>query len=119
MSSDQVSVSPDYAQPTTVKNHYEVLRCFEIVARSHLTQTLAYLLLKAETPAEKTRVGSLTVLKHLVNALKDQLVPHVPSIQVIFCFFFIKKKPPTRNLASFSVAVFGLGSSLSFGERPL
>ena len=77
----QGSLSPDYAQPSTVKNHYEVLRCFEIVARSHLNQVLIFLLVKTEIPAEKTRIASLAVIKHLVNSLKDQLIPHMTSIQ--------------------------------------
>jgi hypothetical protein len=27
----QVCTSPDYAQPATAKNHYEVLRCFDCI----------------------------------------------------------------------------------------
>ena len=76
----QMIVQPDYGQPTTVKNHYEVLRCLERIARVHLDKVVSFLLVKAEQPTEKIRVAALTVLKHLLNSLKDLLEPHVAAI---------------------------------------
>ena len=76
----QMIVQPDYGQPTTVKNHYEVLRCLERIARVHLDKVVSFLLVKAEQPQEKIRVAALTVLKHLLNSLKELLEPHVAAI---------------------------------------
>lgn len=77
-----MTILPDYSQPATIKNHYEVLRCFERVARAHLEKVIFFLLQKTENPSEKVRVATLTVLKHLLNALKDQMAPQILAIQL-------------------------------------
>lgn len=58
----------------------QVLRCLERMARVHLERVVAFLLSKADQPAEKVRVAALTVLKHLINSLKELLEPHVGAI---------------------------------------
>lgn len=76
----QMTIQPDYSQPSTVKNNYEVLRCLERLARVHLEKVVGFLLSKVEQGAEQVRVAALTVLKHLINSLKEQLEPHVAAI---------------------------------------
>lgn len=39
-----------------------------------------FLLIKLEQPNEKHRITSLTIIKHLINALKDHMEPYVSSI---------------------------------------
>ncbi|XP_037068499.1 maestro heat-like repeat-containing protein family member 1 [Pollicipes pollicipes] len=64
----QVCAVPDYTMPLTVKNHYEVLRCCDTLGR------LAH-------SSDRVRTGSLTVLKHLINASEFELAQKVPDIE--------------------------------------
>lgn len=57
-----------------------MLRCLERTARVHLEKVVSFLLVKLDITAEQVRIAALTVLKHLINSLKDQLEPHVASI---------------------------------------
>lgn len=41
---------------------------------------LTFLLTKADQQTEKIRVAALTVLKHLINSLKELMEPHVAVI---------------------------------------
>ena len=41
---------------------------------------MSFLLTKADQQAEKVRVAALTVLKHLINSLKELMEPHVAII---------------------------------------
>lgn len=50
------------------------------MARVHLEKIVGFLLVKVDQTAEAIRIASLTVLKHLINSLKDQLDPHVAAI---------------------------------------
>ena len=81
---------PDFSNPGIVKNFNEVLRCFDTLCKKCLVlltafmfyfvliffcisgkvfsdRIISYLLLKLEKSAEKGRLGSLSVLKQLVN----------------------------------------------------
>lgn len=57
-----------------------MLRCLERVARIHPDIVVDFLLNKAEQPNDKLRIASLTIIKHLINALKEQMEPYVASI---------------------------------------
>ncbi|XP_018587460.2 maestro heat-like repeat-containing protein family member 1 [Scleropages formosus] len=63
----QVSAPLDYNNPSTLKNHNEVLRCFSILASAFPHRLIAFLLQRLESSGERNRVGSLAVLRHLVN----------------------------------------------------
>ncbi|KAL4629859.1 maestro heat-like repeat-containing protein family member 1, partial [Arapaima gigas] len=63
----QVSAPVDYNNPSTLKNHNEVLRCFSILASTFPDHLIAFLLQRLESSSEHSRVGSLAVLRHLVN----------------------------------------------------
>ena len=64
----QVCVSPNYTEPFTVKNHYEVLRCYELLGGQYPENVVAHLLLRLENASYQQRVGSLMVIKHLINS---------------------------------------------------
>lgn len=64
---------PDYTDPPTVKNYNEMLRCFEKLCLPFSDRLMAFLFLKMETKEENSRVGTLNVLKHLVNSCDDAL----------------------------------------------
>lgn len=64
----QVSAPVDYSNPPTVKNHNEVLRCFSLIANSFPDRLVMFVLQKLENSNERSRMGSLAVLRHLINS---------------------------------------------------
>lgn len=64
----QVCVSPSYTEPFTVKNHYEVLRCYDLLGCHYPENVVAHLLQRLENASYQQRVGALTVIKHLINS---------------------------------------------------
>ncbi|XP_031432555.1 maestro heat-like repeat-containing protein family member 1 isoform X2 [Clupea harengus] len=64
----QICAPIDYSNPPTVKNHNEVLRCFSILANTFPDRLLVFVLQKLENSNERNRVGSLAVLRHLINS---------------------------------------------------
>ncbi|RMX49356.1 hypothetical protein pdam_00014787 [Pocillopora damicornis] len=79
---------PDFSNPVTVKNHNEVLRCFSVLTPAISDRVIAFLLQKLEANYEKTRIGSLAVIKHLVNSSgsylenKEELI--ITGVQILF-----------------------------------
>jgi len=63
-----VQYEPNFADPPSVKNHNEVLRCFEHLSQVFSQQILSFLFLKLEIKDEKIRIGTLQILKHLINS---------------------------------------------------
>ena len=55
------------------KNQIEILRCFAELAFRYSDKIVPFLLQKYEQNNEKIRIGSLTVLKHLINSCKEQM----------------------------------------------
>ncbi|XP_013858806.1 maestro heat-like repeat-containing protein family member 1 isoform X2 [Austrofundulus limnaeus] len=64
----QVSTPVHYSDPPTVKNHNEVLRCFSLLANSFPDRMVMFVLQKMENSNERSRLGSLAVLRHLINS---------------------------------------------------
>ncbi|KAK8730652.1 hypothetical protein OTU49_007859 [Cherax quadricarinatus] len=64
----QVCITPDYAEPNTVKNHYEVLRCYELLGNHYPENVKNHLLQRLENASHMQRVGALIVTKHLINS---------------------------------------------------
>uniref|UniRef100_A0A6Q2XHU5 Maestro heat-like repeat family member 1 n=1 Tax=Esox lucius TaxID=8010 RepID=A0A6Q2XHU5_ESOLU len=56
------------SNPPTVKNHNEVLRCFSILANTFPDRLIVFVLQKLENSNERNRMGSLAVLRHLINS---------------------------------------------------
>ncbi|XP_058812220.1 maestro heat-like repeat-containing protein family member 1 [Topomyia yanbarensis] len=64
---DLVCVNPDYEKPQTVKGHYEVLRCFDLLANDYGDKIVDILLIHLRSNNERERIKSLLVLTHLTN----------------------------------------------------
>ncbi|KAM6910364.1 maestro heat-like repeat-containing protein family member 1 isoform 1-T1 [Xenentodon cancila] len=64
----QVSAPVDYSDPHTVKNHNEALRCFSLLANSFPDRLVMFVLQRLENSNERSRMGSLGVLRHLINS---------------------------------------------------
>ncbi|KAB5586895.1 hypothetical protein PHYPO_G00006680 [Pangasianodon hypophthalmus] len=64
----QVCSPVDYNNPPTVKNHNEVLRCFTILANTFPDRLMVFVVQRLENNNERNRMGSLAVLRHLINS---------------------------------------------------
>lgn len=63
-----VLLEPDYDQPHTVKNHFEVLRCFDHLAGQFPDPTVEGLLHHCKSNHEKERMKAVIVLTHLTTS---------------------------------------------------
>ncbi|CAK1603530.1 unnamed protein product [Parnassius mnemosyne] len=63
-----VLFEPDYDQPHTVKNHFEVLRCFDHMAGQFPDQTIESLLHQCKNNHEKDRMKAVIILTHLTTS---------------------------------------------------
>lgn len=70
-----ISRPVDFAHPTTAKNHNELLRCLEVLARYDLEAVLQFVIGRFQLKERESRLGSLIILRHFVNALEDLLEP--------------------------------------------
>ncbi|XP_045152237.1 maestro heat-like repeat-containing protein family member 1 isoform X5 [Echinops telfairi] len=69
----QVCVPVESSSPLVVSNQKEVLRCFTVLACFSPDRVLAFLLPKLDITSERTRVGSLQVLRHVINSAATQM----------------------------------------------
>lgn len=64
---DLVCVIPDYERPQTVKGHYEVLRCFDLLLPIYSAKILEMLMIQLRSNSERERIKALLVLTHITN----------------------------------------------------
>lgn len=77
---DKACIMPDFRNPATVRNYNEVLRCLDTMCKAYSDRIIGYLLLKLEKSGEKGRLGSLSILKHLVNSSGSDLENKKPLL---------------------------------------
>ncbi|KAM5211024.1 maestro heat-like repeat-containing protein family member 1 isoform 12-T21 [Hipposideros larvatus] len=76
----QICVPVESASPLVVNNQKEVLRCFTELASCSPDRLLAFLLPKLDSGSERTRVGTLQVLRHIINSAAAQMEVKKPFI---------------------------------------
>lgn len=81
---DLVCISPDYAQPGLLRNHSEVLRCYERLAMHFTDHCFDYLLAQLRNNNEKERIKALLVLTHLANSSETAFQGRVCVFQQVF-----------------------------------
>ncbi|KAK2723715.1 hypothetical protein QYM36_002155, partial [Artemia franciscana] len=93
----QVSAGHDFDQPDTVQNHYEILRCYEILARNCTDRVIRNVILKLDSSHTKPRVGVFTVLRHLANALKVEFQPFTDDVNRVLKHSLSDTRNPVRH----------------------
>uniref|UniRef100_G1NTU1 Maestro heat like repeat family member 1 n=1 Tax=Myotis lucifugus TaxID=59463 RepID=G1NTU1_MYOLU len=84
----QICVPVETSSPLVTSNQKEVLRCFTVLACCSPERLLAFLLPKLDTSNERTRVGTLQVLRHIINSAAAQMegTRYVLQVKrVLFC----------------------------------
>ncbi|XP_064443774.1 maestro heat-like repeat-containing protein family member 1 isoform X13 [Mirounga angustirostris] len=76
----QICVPVESSSPLVVSNQKEVLRCFTVLASCAPDRLLAFLLPKLDTNNERTRVGTLQVVRHVINSAASQMEVKKPFI---------------------------------------
>ncbi|EPY76315.1 maestro heat-like repeat-containing protein family member 1 isoform 1, partial [Camelus ferus] len=76
----QVCVPVESSSPLVMNNQKEVLRCFTVLACCSPDRLLAFLLPKLDSSHERTRVGTLQVLRHVIYSAAAQMEVKKPFI---------------------------------------
>uniref|UniRef100_A0A5F9DCL4 Maestro heat like repeat family member 1 n=1 Tax=Oryctolagus cuniculus TaxID=9986 RepID=A0A5F9DCL4_RABIT len=76
----QICVPVESSSPLVQSNQKEVLRCFTVLACCSPDRLLAFLLPKLDTNNERLRVGSLQILRHVINSAAAQMEANKPFI---------------------------------------
>ncbi|XP_043457999.1 maestro heat-like repeat-containing protein family member 1 isoform X3 [Prionailurus bengalensis] len=76
----QICVPVESSSPLVVSNRKEVLRCFTVLACCSPDRLLAFLLPKLDANNERTRVGTLQVVRHVINSAASQMEVKKPFI---------------------------------------
>uniref|UniRef100_A0A452V4H8 Maestro heat like repeat family member 1 n=1 Tax=Ursus maritimus TaxID=29073 RepID=A0A452V4H8_URSMA len=77
---EQICVPVESSSPLVVSNQKEVLRCFTVLACCAPDRLLAFLLPKLDASNERTRVGTLQVVRHVINSAASQMEVKKPFI---------------------------------------
>ncbi|XP_032111925.1 maestro heat-like repeat-containing protein family member 1 isoform X2 [Sapajus apella] len=76
----QICVPVESSSPLVMSNQKEVLRCFTVLACSSPDRLLAFLLPRLDSSNERTRVGTLQVVRHVINSAAAQMEDKKPFI---------------------------------------
>lgn len=76
----QICCIPDYSLQMAVKNHNEVLRCFTVLSEAHSERMISFLLQRVDNNNENVRIGSLTVLRHLINSPESHISDKIATV---------------------------------------
>ncbi|XP_047698457.1 maestro heat-like repeat-containing protein family member 1 isoform X5 [Prionailurus viverrinus] len=76
----QICVPVESSSPLVASNRKEVLRCFTVLACCSPDRLLAFLLPKLDANNERTRVGTLQVVRHVINSAASQMEVKKPFI---------------------------------------
>ncbi len=70
----------DYSKPYAMKNHHEVLRCYDVLVHSHKEKLIAGLIVRMGSVDENIRLASLTIFKHLMSSSLDKFEDRMPDV---------------------------------------
>ncbi|XP_051045168.1 maestro heat-like repeat-containing protein family member 1 isoform X3 [Phodopus roborovskii] len=76
----QICVPVESSSPLVMSSQKEVLRCFTVLACCSPDRLLAFLLPRLDTSNERLRVGSLQILRHIINSAAAQMEIKKPFI---------------------------------------
>uniref|UniRef100_A0A8C9AQC3 Maestro heat like repeat family member 1 n=1 Tax=Prolemur simus TaxID=1328070 RepID=A0A8C9AQC3_PROSS len=76
----QICVPVESLSPLVISNQKEVLRCFTVLACCAPGRLLAFLLPRLDSSNERLRVGTLQVLRHVINSAASQMEVQKPFI---------------------------------------
>ena len=112
----QVCLPVDYDRPASMKNHNELLRCYDTMMAVHPTKLVAGLLGKADQGEERSRVGALVVVRHLLNMPTEQLGERLEMVVVHIAAKLNEANPSVQKVVAQIIARLGHHGCVQ-GER--
>lgn len=109
---DLVIVNPDFEKPVTVKSHYEVLRCFDLLADVYGTEIVGVLLIQLRSNNERERIKSVLVVTHLCSTAEPIISKKVGEFVEIL-------KQMIANEKSIKMKMVLLKIIVAFAEKKL
>ena len=76
----QICIPMDFEKPGSVKNHHEMLRCYDTMMKHSPEKLVSGLLNKADHAEERLRVGALTVVRHILNLPTEDIGQRLETI---------------------------------------
>ncbi|XP_062935287.1 maestro heat-like repeat-containing protein family member 1 isoform X2 [Cynocephalus volans] len=76
----QICVPVESSSPLVMSNQKEVLRCFTVLACCSPDRLLAFLLPRLDTSNERLRVGTLQIVRHVINSAAAQMEVKKPFL---------------------------------------
>lgn len=76
---NQILTSPDYDQPQKIKNHFELLRCFDIFVANFSDTVVEFLFQQTKNNNEEEKMKAVIVLTHLITSSEasvKKIIPH-------------------------------------------
>jgi hypothetical protein len=70
---DLICVNPDFEKLMAAKSHFEVLRCYDLLAKNYGDKVLEIILLRLKSNDDRDKIKSLLLLTHLTNS-SDEIV---------------------------------------------
>lgn len=101
------AVSSDNVDNFKRKNHYEVLRCYDLLVRSHPEKLVSGLLLRLNSVDENIRVSTLIVFRHLMNSSLEVLQPRMNDIFNAFHSKLTESSNRVRKMLAQLTALLG------------
>lgn len=77
---NMVIVTPDYTVPLIVKNHSEVLRCYDRLGGHFREKLTEHVLKNLNSGSDRDRVEGLVVTNHLLSGAENVLQPRIADI---------------------------------------
>lgn len=70
---DLICTNPDFEKPVAVRSHFEVLRCYDLLAKNYGEKVMEIISTRFKSNDDREKVKSLMLLTHLTNT-KDEVV---------------------------------------------
>ena len=73
------NATPSESVDSKRRNHYEVLRCYDVLVKSHGEKLITGLIARLSSSDETVRLAGLTIFKHLMNSSMESLQSRMQS----------------------------------------
>ncbi len=102
-----MTASPDYSKPNALRNHHEVLRCYDILVRHHEEKLVKGLVVRMGSVDESIRLAALAILKHLLTTSFDRLEGRMPEVFSAVHAKLGEGSPKVQGMLAQVAALFG------------
>lgn len=107
---DLISVNPDYENPHSSKSHFEVLRCYALLAKNYGEKILDVLLIRLRSNDEREKIKCLLLLTYLTNSKDDVVFKKIREFKTILRVMITSEK-------TFKMKMILLKTIIAFAQK--